>query len=62
MNITEARDLPIEAGKITGLKKYAYGHLYSILEADDRFEQVGKGQFRLVEQIDTPTLLLPQRP
>ena len=62
VNIAEARDLPIEAGEITGLKKYAYGHLYSILEADDRFEQVGKGQFRLVEQIDTPTLLLPQRP
>ena len=54
INIAEARDMLIAVGKITGKKKYAYGHLYSILESDDRFEQIAKGQFRLVKKIDTP--------
>ena len=47
VNVKEAKSLMIKAGKITGATRYAYRHMYDLVEKDERYEQVGKARFQL---------------
>ena len=47
VKIKEAAPLMIKAGQITGKSKYAYGHMYDLVDKDERYEKVGQGKFQL---------------
>ncbi len=45
IKVSEAKQLLIEAGLIKGQHKYAYGHIYNMLNQDERYIKIGEGKF-----------------
>ncbi len=59
VKVTEARNIMISAGLITGKPRNATSHLYNIMDNSPLFEKHAPGTYRLVEnnnQIDDPDL------
>ena len=55
IKVNVAKQLLIEAGFVKGNPKYAYGHIYNMLKADERYESIGEGEFQKKQS----TLALP---
>ncbi len=41
-----AKDALIRAGLVKGKHQYVYGHIYSMLKNDDRYEAIGNAEFQ----------------
>ena len=48
VKVNDAKVLLQKAGFCKGAPKYIYGHLYTLLKDDDRYEQMGDGIFRML--------------
>ena len=47
VKVKEAAPLMVKAGQVTGNPKHAYGHMYELVDEDERYEKVGPAKYQL---------------